>query len=67
MKHFFSPHELATLVLLLAAPTQVSLTSPDLLALQQDNLVEMVATDSAVLPRVTEDGVMVLRRLGMTA
>lgn len=66
MKHFFSPHELATLVLLLSAPTQVSLSNPDLIALQQDNLVEIVATDTSVLPRVTEDGVTVLRRLGMT-
>ncbi len=67
MKSFFSPHELAILVLLISAPTQVSLNNPDLLALQQDNLVEIVAADNTVLPRVTEDGVMVLRRLGMTA
>jgi hypothetical protein len=67
MKHFFSPHELAILVLLLTAPTQVALNNPDLLALQQDKLVEIVSTDSNALPRVTEDGVAVLRRLGMAA
>lgn len=67
MKNFFSPHELATLVLLLSAPAQVPLNSPDLMALQQDNLVEMVVADNTVSPRVTADGVTVLRRLGMTA
>lgn len=66
MKKFFSPHELATLVLLLSAPTQVSLNNPDLIALQKDNLVEMVAAGSTAMPRVTDDGVLVLRRLGMT-
>ena len=66
MKHFFSPHELATLVLLLSAPTQVSLTNPDLIALQQDNLVEMISADNTLVPRVTDDGVLILRRLGMT-
>jgi hypothetical protein len=66
MKHFFSPHELATLVLLLSAPTQVSLNNPHLIALEQDNLVEMVAAENTVVPRVTDDGVLVLRRLGMT-
>jgi hypothetical protein len=65
MKHFFSPHELATLVLLLSAPTQVSLNNPDLIALQQDNLVEMITADNTVVPRVTDNGVLVLRRLGM--
>ena len=65
MKHFFSPHELATLVLILSAPTQVSLNNPDLIALQQDNLVEMITADNTVVPRVTDNGVLVLRRLGM--
>jgi hypothetical protein len=66
MKKFFSPHELATLVLLLSAPAQVSLSNPDLIALQQDKLVEMVVADNTMVPRVTRDGVLVLRRLGMT-
>jgi len=65
MRKLFSPHELATLVLLLSAPAQVALSNPDLMALQRENLVEMVATDSAAVPRVTADGVIVLRRLGM--
>ncbi|WP_158904478.1 hypothetical protein [Burkholderia sp. L27(2015)] len=65
MKKFFSPHELATLVLLLSAPTQVSLNSPDLIALQQDQLVEMVAVGDSNIARVTPDGVRVLRQLGM--
>jgi uncharacterized protein (DUF2345 family) len=65
MKKFFSPHELATLVLLLSAPTQVSLNSPDLLALQQDRFVEMVAVGDSSIARVTPDGVKVLRQLGM--
>ena len=65
MKKFFSPHELATLVLLLSAPTQVSLNSPDLIALQQDQFVEMVAVGDSSIARVTPDGVKVLRQLGM--
>jgi hypothetical protein len=66
MKNFFSPHELATLVLLLSAPAQVPLNSPDLMALQQDRLVEMVvAADETDMPRVTADGIRVLKRLGM--
>jgi len=65
MKKFFSPHELATLVLLLSAPTQVSLNSPDLIALRQDQLVEMVAMGDSSIARVTPDGVRVLRQLGM--
>jgi hypothetical protein len=65
MKKFFSPHELATLVLLLSAPTQVSLNSPDLIALQQDQLVEMVAVGDSSIARVTPDGVKVLQQLGM--
>jgi hypothetical protein len=63
--HFFSPHELATLVLILSAPTQVSLNNPDLIALQQGNLVEMITADNTVVPRITDNGVLVLRRLGM--
>jgi hypothetical protein len=65
MKHFFSPHELATLALLLSAPAQVPLNSPELIALQQANLVEMVGDNETVLPRVTANGVLVLRRLKM--
>jgi hypothetical protein len=65
MKKFFSPHELATLVLLLSAPTQVSINSPDLIALQQDRYVEMVAVGDSSIARVTPDGVKVLRQLGM--
>jgi hypothetical protein len=65
MKNFFSPHELATLVLLLSAPAQVPLNSPDLMALQQDRLVEIVAAGETGTPRVTPDGIRVLKRLGM--
>ena len=65
MTHFFSPHELATLVLILSAPTQVSLNNPDLIALQQGNLVEMITADNTVVPSITDNGVLVLRRLGM--
>ncbi|AKJ66987.1 hypothetical protein PATSB16_05530 [Pandoraea thiooxydans] len=67
MKKFLTPHELATLLLVLLAPTQISLTDPDLNALQQDSLVEItsVAPDApdVLLPRLTAQGEAILKKL----
>lgn len=65
MPRLLSPHEIAALLLLLSAPLQASAATPDMLALQDDNLVEIVRTD-VPQARLTERGHAVLRQLGMT-
>ncbi|SDV47764.1 hypothetical protein [Chitinasiproducens palmae] len=64
MPRLLSPHEIAALLLLLNAPLQVSAATPDMFALQDDKLVEIVRTEPAEA-RLTVRGEAVLRRLGI--
>jgi hypothetical protein len=67
MKSLLSHHEIAILFLLLDAPHQVAPGDPDVIALQEARLVEIVSTafDDGRF-RLTPAGAELLRRLGMT-
>lgn len=67
MRKLLSHHEIAILLLLFNAPGQVSAANPDVVALQQERLVEIVSstTDESNF-KLTSEGVEILRRLGMT-
>ncbi len=67
MPRLLSPHELATLLILLHSPAQVPNTNPNLAALRAESLVEMVKladTSERDQYRLTDEGSAVLRRLG---
>ncbi|CAB3802426.1 hypothetical protein LMG28138_05195 [Pararobbsia alpina] len=68
MPRLLSPHELATLLLLMHAPAQVEGGNPYLEALRSESLVEVVAftanADEKNQYRLTAEGNAVLRRLG---
>ncbi len=67
MPRLLSPHELATLLLLLHSPAQVANSNPYLEALRQESLVEVVAVadrDESNQYRLTQEGNAVLKRLG---
>lgn len=69
MPNLLSPHELATLLILLHSPAQVVNTNnPHLEALRAESLVEVVAvadTSASSAYRLTDEGNAVLRRLGV--
>jgi hypothetical protein len=68
MPRLLSPHELATLLLLLHSPAQVEGGNPYLEALRGESLVEVVAfaADAGETNqyRLTPEGNAVLKRLG---
>ena len=65
MKSVLSLHEIALLLLVLGASTQVQHTDPDAIALQQAKLIEvMQETASDRNLRLTAEGRELLRRLG---
>ncbi|WP_323123391.1 hypothetical protein [Burkholderia alba] len=65
LRRLLSHHEIATLLVLLHAPISAS-AKPELPALQEAGLVEMVGTDADTTPsfRLTADGSAVLKGLG---
>ena len=66
MKKLLSHHEIAMLFVLFSAPGQVALADPDVAALQQEQLVEVVSTTSENAElRLTLEGTEMLRRLGL--
>ncbi|AOK57125.1 hypothetical protein DF107_32295 [Burkholderia stagnalis] len=66
LRRLLSHHEIATLLVLLHAPIGASAAKPELPALQEDGLVEMVKLDADTQPsfRLTENGTAVLKGLG---
>ncbi|KMY85531.1 hypothetical protein BUMB_03416c [Candidatus Paraburkholderia calva] len=66
IKQLLSHHEIATLLLLLHAPIDVMVATPDVASLQEFDYVEIVSAESSS-PQVclTEDGNAVLRGLGI--
>jgi hypothetical protein len=67
MPRLLSPHELATLLLLLHSPAQVEGGNPYLESLRSESLVEVVAfatTGETSRYRLTPEGNTVLKRLG---
>ena len=67
MPRLLSPHELATLLLLLHSPAQVANGNPYLEALRRESLVEVVAladANEANQYRLTQEGNAILKRLG---
>ncbi|MGN6668710.1 MAG: hypothetical protein ACTHKH_17315 [Trinickia sp.] len=66
LRRILSHHELATLLLLLHCPIDVS-AKPEIPMLQEAGLVESVTLESgATRFRLTEDGNAILRGLGMS-
>ena len=68
MPNLLSPHELATLLILLHSPTQIANSHPHLEALRAESLVEAVAVaecKTCAEFRLTDEGNAVLRRLGV--
>ncbi|QLD53949.1 hypothetical protein [Paraburkholderia fungorum] len=66
MKKLLSHHEIAMLFVLFSASGQVALADPDVVTLQQEQLVEVVSTTSEGGEfRLTSEGTEVLRRLGL--
>ncbi len=64
LRRLLSHHEIATLLVLLHAPISAS-AKPELPALQEAGLIEMVNADAAVPSfRLTADGSAVLKGLG---
>ncbi len=66
LRRLLSPHELATLLLLLHAP-MAALAKPEIPTLQEAGLVESIATDAGDEPhiRLTPEGNAILRGLGV--
>jgi hypothetical protein len=67
MPRLLSPHELATLLILLHSPAGVAQTNPNLAALRAESLVEAVSVadcNDCAEYRLTDEGSAVLRRLG---
>ena len=65
LRRLLSPHELATLLLLLHAPI-TALAKPEIPTLQEAGLVEAVASDAGESQiRLTPEGNAVLRGLGV--
>lgn len=65
MKRLLSPHEIAMLFVLLTSPTAVELADPDVASLQQERLVELVATAvDAPEFKLTSKGVELIKRFG---
>ena len=68
MPRLLSPHELATLLILLHSPAQVPNSNPNLEALRAESLVEAVSLaecNACEEYRLTDEGNAVLRRLGV--
>jgi hypothetical protein len=65
LRRLLTHHEIATLLVLLHAPIGAN-AKPELPALQEAGLVEMVKLDTETAPsfRLTEDGTAVLKGLG---
>ncbi|EGD03691.1 hypothetical protein B1M_15203 [Burkholderia sp. TJI49] len=65
LRRLLSHHEIATLLVLLHAPIGAN-AKPELPALQEAGLVEMVKLDADTAPsfRLTENGTAVLKGLG---
>ncbi|MET3555961.1 hypothetical protein [Burkholderia sp. 567] len=65
LRRLLSHHEIATLLVLLHAPIGAN-AKPELPALQEAGLVEMIKLDADTSPRfrLTEDGTAVLKGLG---
>jgi hypothetical protein len=66
LRRLLSHHEIATLLVLLHAPIGAN-AKPELPALQEAGLVEMVGDPDATAPsfRLTENGTAVLKGLGL--
>ncbi|TCW83357.1 hypothetical protein C5O80_15490 [Burkholderia sp. SRS-46] len=66
LQRLLSHHEIATLLVLLHAPIGANAAKPELPALQEAGLVEMVKLDADTQPsfRLTENGTAVLKGLG---
>ncbi|QLB66344.1 hypothetical protein A9O66_19525 [Paraburkholderia caribensis] len=65
LRRLLSPHELATLLLLLHAP-MAALAKPEIPTLQEAGLVESIATDAGEPHiRLTPEGNAILRGLGV--
>ena len=68
MPRLLSPHELATLLILLHSPTQIANSNPNIEALRRESLVEAISVaDRTQCPefRLTDEGNAVLKRLGV--
>jgi hypothetical protein len=67
LRRLLSHHEIATLLLLLHAPISSANAKPELPALQEAGLVEIVEShhDAAPLFRLTDNGNAVLAGLGL--
>lgn len=65
LRRLLSHHEIATLLVLLHAPIGAN-AKPELPALQEAGLVEMIRSDADTAPRfrLTENGTAVLKGLG---
>ncbi|NIE85594.1 MULTISPECIES: hypothetical protein [unclassified Burkholderia] len=63
LRRLLSHHEIATLLVLLHAPIAAN-AKPELPALEEAGLVEMVGDGPAPLVRLTADGSAVLKGLG---
>jgi hypothetical protein len=59
-----SAHEIATLLLLLNAPVEIVATSPDVMALREVGLVQLVSEQGETRFALTAEGNAVLRVLG---
>ena len=66
LRRLLSPHELATMLLLLHAP-MAAFAKPEIPTLQEAGLVESIATDAGDEPhiRLTPEGNAILRGLGV--
>jgi DNA-binding MarR family transcriptional regulator len=68
MRRLLSPHEIATLIILLSAPGHAAVAAAETAALESDSLVETVRVEAGArqcVTRVTPQGREVLRRLGV--
>jgi hypothetical protein len=59
-----SAHEIATLLLLLNAPVEIVAASPDVMALREVGLVQLVSEQGETRFALTAEGNAVLRVLG---
>ncbi|MBC8748563.1 MULTISPECIES: hypothetical protein [Paraburkholderia] len=66
LRRMLSAHEIATLLLLLQAPAELMAATPDVIALREVGLVQVVESEQggATTFALTADGSAVLRALG---
>jgi len=64
LRRMLSAHEIATLLLLLNAPVEVMAATPDVMALREVGLVQLVSERGETRAVLTAEGNAVLRVLG---